>query len=163
MLIKGPNSYTIDQVKEAINDGLNAVSSSLVSQFVLPGAAAVELETARRLRAFAAKELGASKSQLGVEVLARSLESIPKALAQNAGFDSQKLLLQNNARAAATKPEDMLGFNTESGELFKPVARGIYDSYSVKMHSLQASLAISTNFLNVDAVIKSTPQGMQKQ
>jgi len=163
MLIKGPNMYTIDQVKDAINDGLNAVSTALVTQFVLPGAAAVELEAARKLRTFVTKELGASKAQLGVEVLARALESIPKALAQNSGFDSQKLLLENSSRDTVAKPENMLGFNTETGELFEPVARGIYDSYSVKMHSLQASLAITTNFLDVDAVIKSTPQGMERQ
>jgi len=162
LLIKGPTSYVIDQVKEAINDGLNAVAGALTNQYVLPGAAAAELEAARKLRSMAIKNLGAAKSQLGVEVLARALESIPKSLAQNAGFDSQNLLLLNNARDTVAKPEDMLGFNTETGGLFAPVSRGIYDSYAVKMNILQAANMIAGNFLNVDAVIKSTPEGMRK-
>ncbi|MES1903791.1 MAG: T-complex protein 1 subunit zeta, partial [Paramarteilia canceri] len=49
LLIKGPNQYTIDQIKDAIQDGLMSVTSALIDQTVLPGAAAFELHAIRRI------------------------------------------------------------------------------------------------------------------
>merc|ERR1711971_549581 len=150
ILIKGPNEYTIDQIKGSIHNGLMAVYSTMRDMFLLPGAGAFELTAVRRLRQFAALKMMGNKQRFGVELFADALEPIPKALSQNAGFDTQ----------VHKKP---LGINLNTGELSDPVERGIYDNYSVKMNVLQAAMMMGQNLLSVDAVIKSAPEGMRKK
>jgi len=162
ILIKGPNDYTIDQIKGSIHNGLMAVYSTMRDMFLLPGAGAFELTAVRRLRQFAALKMMGNKQRFGVELFADALESIPKALSQNAGFDTQDLLM-TSAGIDTQVHKKPLGINLNTGELSDPVERGIYDNYSVKMNVLQAAMMMGQNLLSVDAVIKSAPEGMRKK
>jgi len=160
LLVKGPNDYTIAQINEAIHGGLMAVQQTMRDQFLLPGACAVELAIVRRLHRLAAGQLAGAKQKLGIDVFCDALEAIPKALAANAGFDTQDLLLAN----AAVPPADdkkPLGVNINSGELCDAVERGVYDSYSAKINVYQAAVMMCKNLMSVDAVIKSAPEGIK--
>ena len=43
ILIKGPNKYTMTQIKDAVRDGLRAVKNALEDGSVVPGAGAFEV------------------------------------------------------------------------------------------------------------------------
>ena len=43
ILIKGPNAHTINQIKDAIRDGLRAVSNTIEDKAVIPGGGAFEV------------------------------------------------------------------------------------------------------------------------
>lgn len=43
ILIKGPNKYTLTQIKDAVRDGLRAVKNALEDGSVVPGAGAFEV------------------------------------------------------------------------------------------------------------------------
>ena len=163
MLVKGPNSYTIDQIKDAIQDGLMAVTNVILTQAVIPGAGAFELTASRRLMSFAAKTEAGSKAKLGIEILAKALEALPKAIVQNAGFDSQDMILKNQALSNESNGDRLYyGINIANGDLFDPVKAGLYDNFAVKSNMIGAAVMVVKNFMSIDAVIKSAPEGMRK-
>merc|ERR1711934_1305379 len=45
ILMKGPNKHTLSQMKDAVRDGLRAVTNALEDKCVIPGAGAYEVAT----------------------------------------------------------------------------------------------------------------------
>ena len=89
LLIKGPNSHTITQIKDAVRDGLRSVYNMIVDGSVVPGGGAYQVACARRLTS---DEFGKSvkgKAKWGVSAFADALLIIPKTLAANSGHDIQ--------------------------------------------------------------------------
>lgn len=87
ILIKGPNSHTIEQIKDAVRDGLRAVKNAIDDKGVVAGAGAFETAAYLSLQKFKATVHG--KAKLGVEAFANAMLIIPKVLAENSGFDIQ--------------------------------------------------------------------------
>jgi T-complex protein 1 subunit zeta len=89
LLIKGPNSHTITQIKDAVRDGLRSVYNMIVDKSVVPGAGAFNVACAAHLKGddFAKQVKG--KAKYGVEAFADALLIIPKTLAANSGHDIQ--------------------------------------------------------------------------
>lgn len=89
LLIKGPNSHTITQIKDAVRDGLRSVYNMIVDGAVVPGGGAFQVACAARLNSddFGATVKG--KVKRGVTAFADALLIIPKTLAANSGHDIQ--------------------------------------------------------------------------
>lgn len=87
ILIKGPNDYSIAQTRDAIRDGLRAVSNTIQDKCILPGAGSFEIAAAEHLNEFARKQVS-GKVKLGVHAFAEALLVVPRTLAQNSGFDA---------------------------------------------------------------------------
>merc|ERR1712228_1038525 len=66
ILCKGPNEYSIAQMKDAIRDGLRAVQNAVEDEAIVPGAGAFELAAHVHLESF--KKTVAGKPRLGVEI-----------------------------------------------------------------------------------------------
>ncbi len=87
ILIKGPNDYSIAQTRDAIRDGLRAVTNTISDKCVLPGAGSFEIACSEHLNEFARKSVS-GKVKLGVFAFAEALLVVPRTLAQNSGFDA---------------------------------------------------------------------------
>ncbi|GME91343.1 unnamed protein product [Ambrosiozyma monospora] len=85
ILIKGSQNHVIQQVKDAIRDGLRAVNNTLKDQGLIPGAGAFYFAAHKRLN-----ESKANKGKLkpGFKAFADALLIIPKTLAKNSGLDA---------------------------------------------------------------------------
>jgi T-complex protein 1 subunit zeta len=92
ILIKGPNNHTIEQIKDAVRDGLRAVKNALEDKCVVGGAGAMEVALSMHLKSFANGVKG--KTKLAVIAFAEALLVIPKVLAENSGFDAQDVILK---------------------------------------------------------------------
>jgi T-complex protein 1 subunit zeta len=86
----------IDQIKEAVRDGLRAVKNVLEDECVLPGAGAFEVACAADLKKYMLEVEGRQK--LGVLAFADALLVIPKTLAGNAGHDAQDVVIALEVR-----------------------------------------------------------------
>jgi len=86
LLIKGPNSHTIQQIQDALRDGLRAVKNALEDNALIPGAGAFEVACAAHLSG-PVKKSAKGRVKMGVQAFADALLVIPKTLAQNGGFD----------------------------------------------------------------------------
>ncbi|CAD1468194.1 unnamed protein product, partial [Heterotrigona itama] len=126
--VLGPNKYTLEQLKDAVRDGLRAIKNAIDDGAIIPGAGAFEVAASQALHLYKEKVKG--KQRLGVQAYAEALLIIPKTLAVNSGFDAQdtivKLLEERSTLGEA------VGLDISTGEALKPTDAGIYDNYNVK-------------------------------
>src|SRR5206468_3392541 len=82
----------IDDVERSIHDALCVVRDVVRDPRVVGGGGAPEAEMAKQLRGYAQKQSG--KEQLAILAFADALESVPIALAENAGLDPIDIMVQ---------------------------------------------------------------------
>jgi T-complex protein 1 subunit zeta len=152
ILVRGPNNYTISLVNSAIRDGLRAVKNCIEAGTVVPGAGAFEVACAQHLLANLDKAPGRAK--LGVQSFAEALLVIPKAIADNSGFDTQDSIIKLQEKVRAN-PDVPVGFDVNSGEVLDPVAAGIFDTYMAKRHMVASAPVIANQLLLVDEILKA--------
>jgi len=152
--IKGAHPHVIAQIKEAVRDGTRAVANAITDGHLVPGAGGFETLAHQHLVNFKAKVSGRAK--LGVQAFAEAVLTIPKTLAENAGYDAQdtSLKLLEQAEAGSAK----IGLDITTGEPIDPCAAGLYDNYVVKRQMLDSAAVISSQLLLVDEVIKAGKQ-----
>ena len=132
ILIRGPNKYSLTQIKDAIYDGLRAIKNTIEDKALVPGAGAFEVALHSELLAYKSQVEG--KAQLGVQAFADALLVIPKILAFNSGYDQQDVMIKLLQEYNSTKAP--VGIDLNSGETLNPVDAGIFDNYRVKRQLL---------------------------
>jgi T-complex protein 1 subunit eta len=91
-----------------------------------------------------------------IQAYANALESIPTALAKNAGFDSFEIL--NKLRAAHAKEGGTwIGVDIERGDVVDALAEFIWEPLVVKLNALKAATEAACTILAVDETI-SVPE-----
>lgn len=154
ILIKGSNDHSIAQMKDALRDGLRAVSNVVEDEAIVPGAGAFEVAAHVHLEQF--KKSVEGKPRLGVQIFSNALLAIPKTLLENSGQDVQdKLLKVVAARESKSIP---VGISAATGDPIDPVVEGIYDNYIVKKQILGLAPVLAEQLLLVDEVIRAGKQ-----
>ena len=97
LLIKGPNAHTIQQIQDALRDGLRAVKNAIEDEALIPGAGAFEVACSAHLSGLI-KSKAKGRVKMGVQAFADALLIIPKTLAQNGGFDVQDVVIALQVR-----------------------------------------------------------------
>jgi T-complex protein 1 subunit zeta len=150
LLLQGPNSWTVDQLKDAVKDGLRAVKNAVEDKGVCPGGGAFEMAASIMLSNMKCD----SKAYFGIQAYSKALLCVPKILALNAGFDVPDTLrlwqqeLQENEGIA-------LGLNVHTGECMIPSQLGVYDNVRVKRQSLHLATILANQLLLVDEVMRA--------
>lgn len=83
----GPNNHSINQINDAVRDGLRSVYNVIVDKAVVPGGGAFQIACHAHLSSEAVRKTVKGKAKAGVQAYADALLTIPKTLAANAGFD----------------------------------------------------------------------------
>jgi len=154
IMVKGPHTHVIAQVKAAIRDGLHAVKNVIEDKFVVAGAGAFELAAHRMLYKY--RDTVEGRAKLGVQAFADALLVIPKVLSENAGFDPNDTVLKLEDKMSSS--EGFFGVDLSNGEAMDPSKEGIYDNYRVKRQMIDSSAIISTQLLLVDEVMRAGRQ-----
>ena len=154
ILIRGGTSHVIDETERAIKDGLGDVSTALKSGKVVAGGGAVEIELARRLRQFAQTVSG--REQLALEEFAKSLESIPETLAENAGLDPIEIITQ--LKKAHDSAFTNYGLNLFTDRIEDTFQAGIIEPLKVKTQAISSASELATMILRIDDVLISKPK-----
>ena len=158
LLLKGPNKHTIEQIKDAVRDGLRAVAGVLEDGCVVPGGGAFEVAAQMELTDnFTKTDKAAGKKKFGIMAFADALLVVPKILAENAGHDVQESIV--NIQDARTKLDGALvGLDLETGQATDTAGIGVWDNYRVKKQYLHLSTVLATQLLLVDEVMKAGRQ-----
>jgi len=151
LLIKGPNKYTLTQIKDAIHDGLRAVKNAIEDECVVPGAGAFEVAASAALMKF--KETVKGRARLGVQAYAEALLVIPKTLAVNSGYDAQESMVK--LLEEYSNSGQAVGLDLETGEVCLPVENGILDNYRVKRQLVNSCTVVASNLLVVDEIMRA--------
>ncbi|CAG0919432.1 unnamed protein product [Notodromas monacha] len=150
ILVKGPTKYVINQIKDALRDGLRAIKNALDDGCVLPGAGAFEIGAHRYLLNCINEVKG--RSRLGYQAFADALLVIPKTLAGNAGYDVQDTIVKLQ-ETMGDDPKKAVGVNLDSGEPIVAQNEGILDNFCVKKQLIDAAALIASNLLLVDEIM----------
>ncbi|KAI0063557.1 chaperonin-containing T-complex zeta subunit Cct6 [Artomyces pyxidatus] len=151
LLIKGPNAHTIQQIQDALRDGLRAVKNAIEDGTLIPGAGAFEVACAAHLVAHT-KKAAKGRVKMGIQAFADALLILPKTLAQNGGFDVQDAIVALQDEVAEG---NIVGIDLESGEPYDPTVEGIWDNYRVKRQMLHSCSVIAVNLLLTDEILRA--------
>lgn len=151
LLIKGPNAHTMNQINDALRDGLRSVKNALEDEALIPGAGAFEVACAAHLTTVV-KKAAKGRAKLGVQAFAEALLIIPKILAANGGFDVQDSIVALQDEQA---DGNVVGLDLQTGEPFDPTVEGIWDNYRVKRQMLHSCSVIAVNLLSTDEILRA--------
>merc|ERR1712154_472106 len=158
ILIRGPNKHSINQIKDAIRDGLKAVKNTLIDSNVILGAGCFEAMAYFNLMKY--KKTIDGRKKLGIQAFTDALLSIPRCLVQNAGHDQQDVLIK---LLQETEKGNKVGVDLETGDLLDPNKEGIWDNYCVKKQFLHLGSIIASKLLLVDEIMRAGRSMGKKQ
>ena len=94
-----------------------------------------------------------------MESFALALRQLPTTIADNAGYDSSRLVAE--LRAEHTAGKNSLGLDMDKGTVGDMVALGITESYKVKSQVLTSAGEAAEMILRVDDILKCAPRQRQ--
>lgn len=151
VLLRGPNKHMINQMKDAVRDGLRAVKNTIGDQCVLPGAGAFEVAAYAHLKKYADEHVS-GKAKLGALAFAEALLVIPKTLAETSGHDPLDSIIKLSEEHSKGHCS---GIDLGTGEPLDPKASGVYDNFVVKRQMLELTSVISSQLLLVDEILRA--------
>jgi len=149
ILVRGGSERLVDEAERSLHDALCVVRDVIREPLVVAGGGAPEAEMARRLREHSQKLSG--KEQLAVIAFADALETVPMALAENAGLEPIDIMVQ--LRAAHEKGQIWAGVNIEDGKVSNLEEKGILEPLSVKAQVIKSATEAAGMILKIDDVI----------
>jgi thermosome len=150
ILIRAGIERMVNEAERVMHDALSVVADVFVKNKVVEGGGAIETEVAKELREYAVQIGG--REQLAVEAFAKSLEIIPKTLAENAGLKQIDIMV--DLRSAHEKPKGhSMGIDVFTGEVANMYEKGVIEPLSVKEQAIKSASEASTMILRIDDVI----------
>ncbi|GLT27506.1 hypothetical protein SLA2020_024970 [Shorea laevis] len=164
VVLRGSTDSILDDLERAVDDGVNTYKAMCRDSRVVPGAAATEIELARRLKEFSFKETGLD--QYAIAKFAESFEMIPRTLAENAGLNAIDIISKLYEQHASGNAK--VGVDLEAGETGEDVckevsAMNVWDLYVTKFFALKYAADAACTVLRVDQIIMAKPAGGPKR
>jgi len=161
VLIRGGSQRVIDEAERSIHDALMVVKDVVERPLMLVGGGAPEAYVAVKLRTWSQSLSG--REQLAVEKFAEALESIPLALARNAGMNPIDAITQLRAKQSAG--EKYTGIDVINGTVGNISKLDVLEPLKVKEQVIKSATETANMILRIDNVVAvsksaSPPQGM---
>jgi chaperonin GroEL (HSP60 family) len=152
IVIRGGTEHVVDEAERSLHDALCVVRDAIEDARIVGGGGAPEAETAKQLREYAVKVGG--REQLAIEAFADAMESIPLALAENAGLDPIDVMV--DLRAKHQDPKNLwYGVDVFSGKVRDTHALNVVEPLRVKLQVVKSATEAASMILRIDDVIAS--------
>jgi thermosome len=158
ILIRAGIEHVVDEAERMINDALHVVKAAMENPYILAGGGASEIELAKRLRTYASSIGG--REQLAIEIYANALESVPKTLVENAGYNPVDLLVELRSKHESDNGSNF-GINIDAGKPDDMINLGVVEPLSVLSQAIQSATEVSSMILKIDDVIAAS--GLSKK
>ena len=155
VVLRGSTDSILDDLERAVDDGVNTYKAMAKDSRIVPGAAATEIELARRVKEFSFKETGLD--QYAIAKFAESFEMVPKTLSENAGLNAMEIISSLYAEHASGNTR--VGIDLEEGICKDVSTMNIWDLYITKFFALKYAADAVCTVLRVDQIIMSKPAG----
>ena len=150
ILIRGGTKQFVETVERALDDAIGVLITVVKEGAICTGAGATEMEIAKRLSTFSNSVKG--REQLAVKAFAEALEAIPKAIAENSGFDMIDMLV--NLRAAHNKDNGKsMGINIKNGKVEDMLKAGVVEPLKLKEQAIKSASESVVMILRIDDVL----------
>jgi archaeal chaperonin len=151
ILLRGTSDILLDELERAVIDGTRVVMDAMEDGTYVVGGGAVETELLMKIREYAQTVGG--RVQLAIEGYASAFESIPRALAENSGFDPiDKLVELKNVHAMGKKHA---GLNVYTGKVVDMLAEGVIEPLRSKRQSIQSASETAVMLIRIDDMMVS--------
>merc|ERR1719510_924471 len=158
IVLRGASSHLLDEVERAIHDALCVLTETVQRDTrVVYGGGACEMEMAMVVEKLAQTIPG--KEAYAVRSFAEALRSIPKILADNAGFDSLEIVSQ--LTAAHTQGKATMGVDMDKGTLGCMKEKSVVESLGSKLQSLISAHEAAEQIVRVDDIVTLPPRQRQ--
>ncbi|MEE9535012.1 MAG: thermosome subunit beta [Nitrosopumilaceae archaeon] len=149
LLLRGGSQKVVDEVERSVHDAIMVVRDVMEFPSIVAGGGAPETYVATKLRSWSKSLEG--REQLAAEKFAEALESIPLALAENAGMDPIDTLA--TLRSKQLKGEKWTGIDVLKGRVSNMKTSDIIDPLAVKYQVISAASEAACMILRIDDVI----------
>ncbi|KAJ8649678.1 hypothetical protein MRB53_002701 [Persea americana] len=159
VVLRGSTDSILDDLERAVDDGVNTYKAMCRDSRIVPGAAATEIELARKLKEFSFKETGLD--QYAIAKFAESFEMVPKTLAENAGLNAMEIISSLYAEHAAGNTK--VGIDLQEGVCKDVSTTNVWDLYVTKFFALKYAADAACTVLRVDQIIMAKQAGGPKR
>ena len=150
ILIRGGTQRIVDEGERSLHDALMVTKDVIERPAVVAGGGAAEAEAASRVLKWADKLSG--REQLAAQKFAEALESIPIALALNAGMDPIDAQVEFRAKHA-TENGKWYGIEAADGKVKDMYQREVFEPLAVKVQIIRSATEAASMILRIDDVI----------
>ncbi|KAL4277533.1 hypothetical protein HN51_060642 [Arachis hypogaea] len=155
VVLRGSTDSILDDLERAVDDGVNTYKAMCRDSRTVPGAAATEIELAKRVKEFSFKETGLD--QYAIAKFAESFEMIPRTLSENAGLNAMEIISSLYAEHASGNTK--VGIDLEEGVCKDVSTMGVWDLHVTKFFALKYAADAACTVLRVDQIIMAKPAG----
>ncbi|KAB2611755.1 T-complex protein 1 subunit theta-like [Pyrus ussuriensis x Pyrus communis] len=148
VVLRASTDSILDDLERAVDDGVNTYKAMCKDSRIVPGAAATEIELARRVKEFSFKETGLD--QYAIAKFAESFEMVPKTLAENAGKNAMEIISSLYAEHASGNTK--AGIDLEEGRCKDVSTINVWDLHITKFFALKYAADAACTVLRVDQV-----------
>jgi len=149
LLLRGGSQRVVDEVERSVHDAIMVVKDVMEEPAIVAGGGSPETYVATKLRNWAKSLVG--REQLAAEKFADALESIPLALAENAGMDPIDTL--TTLRSKQNKGEKWTGIDVMTTQVSDMKRADIVEPLSVKNQVISAASEAACMILRIDDVV----------
>ncbi len=149
ILIRGGTKHVVDEIDRSLDDALNVVRLAVEDEAMVSGGGSTAMELAMRLNDYA-DEMG-GREQMAISAYARSMEAIPAALAENAGWDALNVLIE--MRKAHKAGSVHAGLNVFTGKVEDMVKNNVLEPLRVNSRIISAATEAASLIIRIDDVI----------
>ena len=149
LLIRGGTQRIVDEGERSLHDALMVTKDVIERPAVVVGGGAAEAEAAYQVQKWSEKLSG--REQLAAQKFAEALESIPLALAENAGMDP--IDAQVEFRSKHAENGKWFGIEASDGKVKDMYQRQVFEPLAVKLQIIKSATEAASMILRIDDVI----------
>eukprot|EP00768_Dysnectes_brevis_P000378 gnl/Dysnectes_brevis/1084_a1212_3882.p1 GENE.gnl/Dysnectes_brevis/1084_a1212_3882~~gnl/Dysnectes_brevis/1084_a1212_3882.p1 ORF type:complete len:607 (+),score=233.40 gnl/Dysnectes_brevis/1084_a1212_3882:22-1821(+) len=158
IILRGGADQFIRESERSLHDAIMVVRRAVLHPEVVAGGGAIEMMLSAHLRKRAAESSIPGKQRLLIETFAHALEAIPRNIAENAGFDSTKLLVQlRKVHNDAVKRDGPICWQGVSilndGSVADMMEEHVWEPSLIKQNALRAATEAACVILSVDQTV----------
>jgi len=157
ILIRGGTEHVVDEIERGLHDALSVIGIAIRTGKMTAGGGSAAIEISMGLQDYAGTIGG--REQMAIEAFANAIESIPRALANNAGLDAIDMLLK--LRQAHKKDQKSYGIDVNKGDISNMKTQNILEPATVNIQAIRSATEGAVMILRIDDVIaaKGGPGG----
>src|SRR5271157_5718361 len=150
ILLRGGTQRIVDEGERSLHDAIMVTKDVMEKPAIVAGGGAAEAEAAYQVMKWAEKLSG--REQLAAEKFAEALETIPIALALNAGMDPIDAQVDFRAKHA-TENGKWFGIEAADGKVKDMYQRQVFEPLAVKIQIIRSATEAASMILRIDDVI----------
>lgn len=151
IILRGGAEQFMDETERSLHDAIMIVRRTLKNDSIVAGGGAIEMELSKYLREHARSIAG--KEQLILSSMAKALETIPRQLCENAGFDATNIL--NKLRQKHATDGLWYGVDVFNEDIADNRAACVWEPAIVKTNAILAATEAACLILSIDETIKT--------